>query len=339
MAASAAAVLDGTLYVVGGCETNVCGKTTVQSYDPAEDTWTARADYPEEVAWQSCGAIGGKLYCAGGLSDNTGITDAVYAYDPATDSWTALAPMPTALWGAGFTAAGGQLLVSGGNTAEGITNIGFVYNAQANSWQPLPNSSQVVRRGASACGLYRIGGSTGDFTGVAAAELLPGYDACGGDVPWLALSSDQFTLDPGEKQTVTVTLDAAAVSQPGTYTGSLTIGTDAGDVIDAVRVTMKATAPKKWGKITGVVTTARCTGSQAPLEGATVVLSSGDESRTLKTGSDGRYELWLDQQHNPVTVIAGKDGWRADAAVVKIKKGENVTRSFALDPYPFCPRG
>ncbi|WP_157744423.1 Kelch repeat-containing protein [Micromonospora viridifaciens] len=335
LAASAAAVVDGKLYVVGGCDDGYCGSTTVQSYDPKTDAWTAKAAYPQEISWQSCGTIAGKIYCAGGLSDDAGVTANLHVYDPATNSWTALAPMPTALWGSGYAAAGGQLLVSGGSTAEGLTNVGFRFDPQTSSWTPLPNSSQLLRRGGSACGFYRVGGSTGDFTGVTVAEVLPGYDACGDDVPWLSADPVQLDLQPGQTQTVTVTMDSAGVAQPGTFTAALRISSDAGDVVDPVKVTMIVEAPARWGKLSGVVTRASCAGG-TPLEGATVVVTSGGVTEVLKTGPDGGYALWLDKHQSPVTVIASSDGWRADTAEVKIKKGEGATASFKLNPYPAC---
>ncbi|MER5335718.1 kelch repeat-containing protein [Micromonospora sp. NPDC002717] len=335
LAASAAAVVDDKLYVVGGCDDRYCGRTTVQSYDPKTDAWTAKAAYPQEISWLSCGAIAGKIYCAGGLSDGAGVTANLHVYNPATDSWSALAPMPTALWGSGYAAAGGQLLVSGGSTAEGLTNVGFRFDPQTSSWTPLPNSSQLLRRGGSACGFYRVGGSTGDFTGVTAAEVLPGYDACGDDVPWLSADPAQFDLPPGQTRTVTVTMDSAGVAQPGTFTAAFRIGTDAGDLVDPVKVTMIVEAPARFGKLSGVVTRASCAGG-TPLEGATVVVTSGDVTEVLKTGPDGGYALWLDKHQSPVTVIASSDGWRADAVDVKIKKGKGATASFRLNPYPAC---
>ena len=123
------------MYVVGGCTASACGSTDVRSYDPAADTWSQVAAYPEAVAWESCGAIGGKIYCAGGTTDAATIVH-TYVYDPAANTWSPLADLPIDLWGSGYTAAEGQLLVSGGVTANNsaITNQGYAFDPTADGW-------------------------------------------------------------------------------------------------------------------------------------------------------------------------------------------------------------
>ena len=127
-AGSGSAVLDGKLYVVGGC-TDSCGSTDVQVYDPDADSWSTAADYPEPVSWEACGGIDGVLYCAGGSTDDGTITDA-YAYDPGADAWTPIADVPADVWGGAYAAANGQLLISGGvvDDSATLTNEGWAYD-------------------------------------------------------------------------------------------------------------------------------------------------------------------------------------------------------------------
>ena len=68
LSASGQAVVDGKLYIVGGCTTSACTPMSndVAAYDPATDTWEQLADYPAPVAFASCGGIDGKVYCTGG---------------------------------------------------------------------------------------------------------------------------------------------------------------------------------------------------------------------------------------------------------------------------------
>ncbi|MFD4975162.1 hypothetical protein [Streptomyces sp. NPDC058424] len=40
-----------------------------------------------------------------------------------------------------------------------------------------------------------------------------------------------------------------------------------------------------------------------------------------------------------MTVIVAKDQWRARTTDVRLKGGETSDVSFALVPYPFCPKG
>ena len=62
------AVVDGQLYVIGGCDpVALHAGAAVHRYDPAADTWTAVAPYPIPISWQSCGALGGEIVCAGGI--------------------------------------------------------------------------------------------------------------------------------------------------------------------------------------------------------------------------------------------------------------------------------
>ena len=337
-AASGSAVLGGKLYVVGGCSTSACGFTDVSVYDPATNTWSAAASYPEATAWLSCGAIAGNMYCAGGTTDASSTTH-TYQYDPVSNLWSPRANMPADLWGSATVAANGMLLVSGGVTGNGaaITNQGYAYNPLTDSWTGLPNANQAVYRGASACGFYQIGGSPGGIfvPPVAASEILPGFADCGEvtDVPWLSESATTVTLDPGATAKVTVTLDASAsvVTQPGSYTAQLALGSDTPYQLAPIDVTMRVSPPKTWGKITGTVTSAT---TGLPIAGATVQIDTWAASYTLKTDKFGNYALWLDVRNNPLQLIIAKDGFQPQTTKVKIRKGETTTASFALKPAP-----
>lgn len=333
VSAAGRAVLDGQLYVVGGC-TQDCGLTDVQVYDPADDTWTAAAAYPEPTAHVACGAIDGTLYCAGGSSADTASTH-TYAYDPGADAWTQRADLPIDLWGMGYTAAGGQLLVSGGVTDQfnTVTNQGFAYDPASDSWTALPNSDDSVYRGASTCGFYRIGGTTGGFTdSVPDVELLPGLDDCGdstADVPWLSVTPSTVTVDPGQTVTARVTMDAD-VAQPGVYTAGVQIGEDVPGSVAPVAVTMTVTPPAAWGKLTGTVSGSPCVGAGAPLPGATVQVDSWAGSWTYLTGPDGSFASWINAGANPLTLIAAKDGYQPQTRTARLIRGGVLTSDFDL---------
>jgi hypothetical protein len=259
----------------------------------------------------------------------------VYSYDPGADSWSQLADMPTDMWAAVSAAANGQLLVSGGvvDDSTTVTNQGYAFDPVADTWTAMPNANQTLYRSGGACGLYRIGGNPGGsfVPPVASSEVLPGFTNCGAaaDVSWLSLSTAEVTLAPGKSAKVTVSLNAnvADITQPGLYTGAVSLGADTPYAVPAVPVSMTVNPPKTWGKIAGTVKSA-ADGKAIP--GATVQVDTWASSYTLKTQADGTYQLWLDTRNNPLQLIVAKDGFQPQIATVKITKGATSTTDFAL---------
>ncbi|MFE7242646.1 kelch repeat-containing protein, partial [Streptomyces sp. NPDC057580] len=338
-AGAAVTVLGSKIYIIGGCTLDDCSGTDVQTYDPASNTWSSGAAYPEQVSWLGCGAIANKLYCAGGATE-AGTVKHAYSYDPSSHSWTAVADLPIDLWGMGYSAADGKLLVSGGVTdgLTTITNQGFAYDPGSDTWTALPNSNNSVYRGGSTCGFYKIGGSPAGRNAAKNSELLPGHGQCVA-VPWLSVDKAEVTIQPGESVDVNVSFNAnvAEITQPGTFAAELTIGAKTPyGTIPSVPVALAVNPPKTWGKITGTVTGVDCTGTPAPLRGATVQITSKTASYTLKTDENGKYVLWLGVSNNPLTVIAAKDGWATQTRSVKVTKDMATTADFSLKPDRTC---
>jgi hypothetical protein len=340
-AASGIAVVGGKIYVIGGC-VDTCGKNDVYAYDTAARSWSRVADYPLSTAWIACGGLSGNVYCAGG-TNAAGDTKQGFSYDPGTDSWSPIADLPIDLWASGAAAANGKLFVSGGvtNGNTTLTNQGFAYDPTTKAWTEIANSNNAVYRGGSACGFYRVGGSTGGTAVTDKAEVLPGLDQCAegaGDVTWLSEDPTKFTVAPGKSVTVTVTLDASvqAVAQPGTYAAALTFKTNTPYAVDAVDVKMNVQPPATWGKIAGTVTGVKCDGTSAPLAGATVQIDSWAQHYTLRTDANGKYALWLDERNSPIDVIAAKDGYQPKYKQYKITAGKTTTADWALKTAQAC---
>jgi N-acetylneuraminic acid mutarotase len=342
--AAAVAALDGRLYVIGGCTTSSCSPeaSDVFVYDPVSDSWTTVASYPAGLAFASCGAIGAEIVCAGGERGGV-VTNAAYSYNPKTNTWTALAPLPMGLAASSSAAADGQLLVAGGFTGstDVVTNAAFAYHPDTNTWTALPTDISPTFRGGGACGFDQVGGLTvidGTEYIVPNGQQLPGYDQCNGAAPWLSADTTQVTLQPGQRVQVRLTMNAGAatVTQPGTYSATLDAQGDTpyGDV--PVGVTMTVLPPPTWGEITGTVRGAACGAAAKPLPEASVQLSWAAGGYALRTGSDGRYTLWLDSADDPVTVIAGDQGWLPQAATAHIAAGRGTTLNFTLKPAASC---
>jgi N-acetylneuraminic acid mutarotase len=335
---AAATSLNGQLYVVGGCTTGQCAPASDStfSYDPGSDSWSTLDAYPGgALAFMGCAGVAGELVCAGGIDATTSAgSKATYAFTPGS-GWTKVADMPVDDWAFSYYGANDKFQIVGGAISNGtqITNQALEYDPAANTWSALPNANNADYRGGGGCGLYKIGGSTGNFNPQTFAETLPGFSPCGvtPDVPWLSESTTEFDLAPGASTTVVVTMDSSTVPQPGAYTGGISISTDTPYSVPSVSASMQVNPPKAWGKITGAVTSAA---DGSAISGATVQIGTfngtGQVTFTLKTDSSGHYQLWLDARYSPLQIIAAKDGYQPQVKSVKITKGTTTTTNFAL---------
>ncbi|MFD3581735.1 carboxypeptidase regulatory-like domain-containing protein [Streptomyces sp. NPDC058683] len=337
-------VLDGSLYVIGGCTGTGCGDTvgTVYRYTPATDTWTRRADYPSTMERGACTGISGELVCAGGITTTGGHVDIptkkeTYRYSPSADTWTRAADMPDARWGATASGNDGRLQVVGGIVGTAAVNTVVEYDPVSNTWSSLPNSGSAVFRAGGGCGIYRVGGMTTALDTAFSAEVLPGHDQCDGDdVTWLSADKTSFDLAPGRSTTVTVRANASAVATAGTYTARLTYSTDAPYAGASVKVSLKVTIPRTWGHLSGTITDQH---TGAPLAGATVLIcpvahagTTGCHhlAHTVRTDSDGRYDLWLDARPSPLRITASATGHRPASKEVTLLPGRATTADLSL---------
>jgi hypothetical protein len=90
--------------------------------------------------------------------------------------------------------------------------------------------------------MYRVGGTTHLPNVLSTAEILQGYDQIETDVSWLSESTRQLTLQPGQEATVTVTLDASGLTEPGSYTATLEQATDTPYKLEPIPVSLQVTA-------------------------------------------------------------------------------------------------
>lgn len=93
--------------------------------------------------------------------------------------------------------------------------------------------------------------SIGAFPGGAEIDAFAVATVGSMDVPWLSESPITGTIAAGASEVVQVTFDAAAVSQPGTYTARLRVRENTPYSVANYPVEMIVTAPSNYGYITG----------------------------------------------------------------------------------------
>ncbi|MBS0169568.1 MAG: hypothetical protein JSR62_04380 [Nitrospira sp.] len=156
-----AAAVNGKLYVIGGAAMHPGSKEpalqptrphrsvdTVEEYDPATNTWSARASMPTARNHAAVGAVRGKIYVIGGRLGSAFIftasnTNVVEEYDPATDQWGLVkARMPTERSGGAWAVHNERIYVAGGEHQDAHLMAAFraveAYDPATNRWTALP---------------------------------------------------------------------------------------------------------------------------------------------------------------------------------------------------------
>ena len=157
-----AAAVGGKIFVIGGAGPMPDASSptirprqpqrslgTVEEYDPATDTWRARAPMPTPCNHMGGEAVGGKIYVIGGRLSGAfiigypGNINLVQAYDPATDSWSTKAPMPTARSGLNTATLNGIVYAAGGEVQDEKSLAAFrafeAYHPASDTWWQLPS--------------------------------------------------------------------------------------------------------------------------------------------------------------------------------------------------------
>jgi N-acetylneuraminic acid mutarotase len=97
----AAAAVNGLVYVLGGLVVDngvspvwVKPTATVEAYDPATNTWSARASMPTARSSLRAAVVNGVIYAIGGDGASANGLLTVEAYSPATNTWSTRASLP-----------------------------------------------------------------------------------------------------------------------------------------------------------------------------------------------------------------------------------------------------
>jgi hypothetical protein len=166
---SGAATINGKIYVPGGLNADANPTRSLFIYNPANDTWVAKAQVPVATYGGAAVTVGGKLYVITPRPNST----LLHRYDPATDAWTARAAGPHGHY---YPVAGvidGKIYVAGTMYGdESGSDLVTMYDPATNTWTPRTDmiDTQIGAGGVAIGGkLYAVGGFQ-------ALNNLPLYD-------------------------------------------------------------------------------------------------------------------------------------------------------------------
>lgn len=133
---AAAVALNGKLYVAGGFirhdipPTYGVHSNELLEYDPATNTWAARAAMSTARAYPAAAVVNGRIHVVGGYNA-TAVLSSHEAYDPATNTWTTLPASPIARYSTAAGVIGSHLYVAGGHTGASGGYVNAVYRYEA----------------------------------------------------------------------------------------------------------------------------------------------------------------------------------------------------------------
>lgn len=130
-------VINNKAYLVGGSFGTLSDVTDdVQEYDPATDTWTAKAKYPGgNRDGMYTFTIGNKAYVGGGFDGAVTKSD-FYEYDPTTDTWTqkATPPFGPVIFASAFTIGRKGYVTSGSPGGSNQIKTLYEYDPATDTW-------------------------------------------------------------------------------------------------------------------------------------------------------------------------------------------------------------
>jgi N-acetylneuraminic acid mutarotase len=157
-------VVNGKIYALGGSIGSPfwtgTAIATVEVYDPASDTWTARADMPMPREVVTC-TVNGKIYAIGGWR-NGAVLATVEEYDPVTDTWIPKSNMPIARELHTINVVNGKIYVIGGQ-AQSVLSVVEMYDPITDTWvkkADMPERRTVLSSCVLDETIYAFGGST-----------------------------------------------------------------------------------------------------------------------------------------------------------------------------------
>lgn len=144
-------------------------------YDPATDSWTAKAPIPNVVCNYVSGVLNNKIFI---ISESL-----TQIYDPETDNWSFGFAPPFPVDNAGGATIAGimpqRIYVIDGRRFDLEVAYNQVYNPETDSWSigvPMPTARFGLAVAVVNNKIYTIGGSTGMYYNVVQTDLNEQYD-------------------------------------------------------------------------------------------------------------------------------------------------------------------
>jgi len=152
-------VLQGKIYLPGGCTEAGDALSIMEVYDPRSDSWEGATPLPKALCAYALAAWEGKLYLFGGW-DGTSYSAAVYRYDPDTDLWQMGTSLSKPRGYVAAVATGDQIYVVGGYDGEEILKTVEEYDpiSEANGIDPWRARADMSMARAS-LGVVALGGN------------------------------------------------------------------------------------------------------------------------------------------------------------------------------------
>ncbi len=120
-------------------------------YDPLNDAWTKKADFPNGRFRAVAFAIGNKGYVGTGYKiDTPNVSKDIWAYDPSSNTWTQKADLPNSpkVLAVGFSIGGKGYIGTGGTDSVQFTKDFWAYDTLTNSWAQQADFGGSARNGA-----------------------------------------------------------------------------------------------------------------------------------------------------------------------------------------------
>ena len=304
------AVVDNTLYAIGGHYNGNVYFDTNQMYNRSTNSWITKSPIPVQMTGGLTAVYDGKIYIFGGWN-NLQYYDTTLIYDPATDSWSYGSNIPHRRSYGNAVCFGEYIYLIANTAEESNTNLIDVYHPASDTWSVTDDypglnwKSPVIAQDDN--NMYVLGT---DYNDPAALECRVGQIVTP-EVPPEEPAEDPVDVveEPSE---IEVVLEIKPEAEPKSESRqtpfntkshgvlpAVILGTESFDVnnIDPNSITLEGVAPLRWN-IEDV---------SAPVSASVVKEEDGDCDRERSDGIDDLI-LKFDAQEIEQVIESVNDG-------------------------------